>query len=98
MKSPGELMEKRRKTHQHGLQHGEIRCEHTHIYIHIHINAVIYICIYVHVFCFFCSYVDSMLVVPMCFLIFRSETFLVLLLTNSHSTRFKPIVNYIQRL
>ena len=32
MKSPGELMEKRRKTHQHGLQHGEIRCEHTHIY------------------------------------------------------------------
>ena len=97
MKSPGELMEKRRKTHQHGLQHGEIRCEHTHIYIyiHIHINAVIYIfpCVL-----FFCSYVDSMLVVPMCFLIFRSETFLVLLLTNSHSTRFKPIVNYIQRL
>ena len=76
MKSPGELMEKRRKTHQHGLQHGEIRCEHTHtyIYIHIHINAVIYI--YFHVLCFF-SYVDSMLVVPMCFLIFRSETFLV---------------------
>ena len=46
MKSPGELMEKRRKTHQHGLQHGEIRCEHTHIYIHIHINAVIYIYVY----------------------------------------------------
>ena len=37
MKSPGELMEKRRKIHQHGLQHGEIRCEHTHIYIYIYI-------------------------------------------------------------
>ena len=96
MKSPGELMEKRRKIHQHGLQHGEIRCEHTHIYIHIHINAVKYIYIFPCVLFF--SYVDSMLVVPICFLIFRSETFLVLLLTNSHSTRFKPIVNYIQRL
>ena len=98
MKSPGELMEKRRKTHQHGLQHGEIRCEHTHTYIYINIHtytSVIYISM-----CFVCfvSYVDSMLVVPMCFLIFRSETFLVLLLTNLHSTRFKPIVNYIQRL
>ena len=46
MKSPGELMEKRRKTHQHGLQHGEIRCEHTHTYIYINIHtytSVIYI-------------------------------------------------------
>ena len=49
-------------------------------------------------FVLFCSYVDSMLVVPMCFLIFRSETFLVLLLTNSHSTRFKPIVNYVKSM
>ena len=47
-------------------------------------------------FVLLCSYVDSMLVVPMCFLILRSEKFLVLLLTNSHSTRFKPIVNYVQ--
>ena len=61
MKSPGELMEKRRKTHQHGLQHGEIRCEHTHthiyIYIHIHINAVSYIYMYISmcfVFLFLC--------------------------------------------
>ena len=97
MKSPGELMEKRRKTHQHGLQHREIRCEHTHIYIYTYTYKCSYIYIYFHMF-FFVSYVDSMLVVPMCFLIFRSETFLVLLLTNSHSTRFKPIVNYIQRL
>ena len=50
------------------------------------------------VFVLFCSYVDSMVVVPTCFLIFRSETFLVLLLTNSHSTRFKPFVNYIQSM
>ena len=49
-------------------------------------------------FVLFCSYVDSMLVVPMCFLILRSETFLVLLLANSHSTRFKPIANYVQSM
>ena len=33
MKSPGELMEKRKTTDQHVLQHGEIRCEHIYIYI-----------------------------------------------------------------
>ena len=49
-------------------------------------------------FVLFCSYVDSMLVVPMCFFIFRSEAFLVLLLTNSHSTRLKPIVNYVKSM
>ena len=27
MKSPGELIEKRRNTDQHVLQHGEMRCE-----------------------------------------------------------------------
>ena len=32
MKSPGELMEKRRNIDQHVLQHGEIRCEHIYIY------------------------------------------------------------------
>ena len=31
MKSPGELMEKRRNIDQHVLQHGEIRCEHIYI-------------------------------------------------------------------
>ena len=39
MKSPDELMEKRKNTDQHVLQHGEIRCEHIYIYI----NRVIYI-------------------------------------------------------
>ena len=34
MKSPGELMEKRKTTDQHVLQHGEIRCEHIYIYIY----------------------------------------------------------------
>ena len=48
MKSPGELMEKRRNTDQHVLQHGEIRCEH--IYIYSYINIYIYI-LYFHVFC-----------------------------------------------
>jgi len=58
-----------------------------------------YIYIYIPIcFVLFCSYVDSTVVVPMCFLIFRSETFLVLLLTNSHSTRFKPTVNYVQSM
>ena len=73
---------------------------HTHIYIYIYINIHTYTSVIYISMCFVCfvSYVDSMLVVPMCFLIFRSETFLVLLLTNLHSTRFKPIVNYIQRL
>ena len=33
MKSPGELMEKRKNTDQHVLQHGEIRCEYSYIYI-----------------------------------------------------------------
>ena len=32
MKSPGELMEKRRNIDQHVLQHGEIRCEHIYIF------------------------------------------------------------------
>ena len=36
MKSPGELMEKRRNTDQHVLQHGEIRCG-TYIYIQLYI-------------------------------------------------------------
>ena len=72
---------------------------HTHIYTYTYKCSYIYIYMYISMcFVFFVSYVDSMLVVPMYFLIFRSETFLVLLLTNSHSTRFKPIVNYIQRL
>ena len=71
MKSPGELMEKRRNIDQHVLQHGEIRCEHIYIY------TVIYIYISV-CFVLFCSYVDLMLVVPMYFLILRSETFLAL--------------------
>ena len=69
MKSPGELMEKRRNIDQHVLQHGEIRCEHIYIYIHIYISMC---------FVLFCSYVDLMLVVPMYFLILRSETFLAL--------------------
>ena len=46
MKSPGELMEKRRNTDQHVLQHGEIRCEH----IYIQLYKYIYI-LYFHVFC-----------------------------------------------
>ena len=45
MKSPGELMEKRRNIDQHVLQHGEIRCEHIYIYMYS------YIYIYFHVFC-----------------------------------------------
>ena len=40
LESPGELMEKRRKTHQHGLQHGEIRCEHTHTHTYIYIYII----------------------------------------------------------
>ena len=71
MKSPGELMEKRRNIDQHVLQHGEIRCEHIYIYIQLYIY--ISMC-----FVLFCSYVDLMLVVPMYFLILRSETFLAL--------------------
>ena len=38
MKSPGELMEKRRNTDQHVLQHGEIRCEHIYVYIYSYIH------------------------------------------------------------
>ena len=45
MKSPGELMEKRRNADQHVLQHGEIRREHMYIYIY----SYIHICF--HVFC-----------------------------------------------
>ena len=80
MKSPGEQMEKRRNTDQHVLQHGEIRCEHIYIYIY---SYIIYIYIYIYIYismCFvlFCSYVDLMLVVPINFLILRSETFLAL--------------------
>ena len=44
-----------------------------------------YICIYFTCFVLFCAYVDSMLVVPICFLILRSDTFLALNLTNSYS-------------
>ena len=69
MKSPGELMEKRRNIDQHVLQHGEIRCEHIYIQLYIYISMC---------FVLFCSYVDLMLVVPMYFLILRSETFLAL--------------------
>ena len=69
MKSPGELMEKRRNIDQHVLQHGEIRCEHIYIYTVIYISMC---------FVLFCSYVDLMLVVPMYFLILRSEMFLAL--------------------
>ena len=36
MKSPGELMEKRKNTDQHVLQHGEIRCEYSYIYKVLH--------------------------------------------------------------
>ena len=46
------------------------------IYIHIEKHTVIYI--YFTCFVLFCTYVDSMLVVPICFLILRSETFLAL--------------------
>ena len=55
MKSPGELMEKRRKTHQHGLQHGEIRCEHTHIYIYTYTYKCSYIYMYISM-CFVCLF------------------------------------------
>ena len=43
MKSPGELMEKRKNTDQHVLQHGEIRCEHIFIYIYKFSYLYIYI-------------------------------------------------------
>ena len=39
MKSPGELMEKRKTTDQHVLQHGEIRCEHIYIRSSTHIEC-----------------------------------------------------------
>ena len=39
MKSPGELMEKRKNTDQHVLQHGEIRCEHIYIRSSTHIEC-----------------------------------------------------------
>ena len=71
MKSLGERMEKRRNTDQHVLQHGEIRCEHMYVYRYTVIYIYVSTC-----FVLFCPYVDSMLVVPMCFLILRSETFL----------------------
>ena len=48
------------------------------IYIYIYIYIQLYICIYFTCFVLFCTYVDSMLVVPICFLILRSETFLAL--------------------
>ena len=45
MKSPDELMEKRRNIDQHVLQHGEIRCEH--IYTQLYINKYKYVYIYI---------------------------------------------------
>ena len=44
MKSPCELMEKRRNIDQHVLQHGEIRCEHIYIYIQLYIFPCVLYC------------------------------------------------------
>ena len=80
MKSPGELMEKRRKTHQHGLQHGEIRCEH--IYIYIYTYSYIYVYISRVLYCFVLMLIQCWLF-PYVFSFFVQKRFL--LLTNSYS-------------